>query len=63
MTPKPVGSGHAALKYLAPYIFRVAPSNRRLVRLENERVTFRYTDSQSGKTRFCTLPVHQFLRQ
>ena len=60
---KPVGSGHAALKYLAPYIFRVALSNRRLVRLENERVTFRYTDSRSGKTRFCTLPVHQFLHR
>ncbi|MCK6563044.1 transposase, partial [bacterium] len=26
---RPVGSGERALKYLAPYIFRVAISNRR----------------------------------
>ncbi len=32
---KPVGNGRAALKYLAPYVFRVAISNRRLVSLEN----------------------------
>ncbi|MGQ0605252.1 MAG: IS91 family transposase [Anaerolineales bacterium] len=44
---KPVGSGQTALKYLAPYVFRVALSNRRLVKLENDRVTFRYTDARS----------------
>ena len=35
-----VGSGLNALKYLAPYIFRVALSNNRLLKLENDRVTF-----------------------
>lgn len=60
---KPVGSGQTALKYLAPYIFRVALSNRRLVRLENDQVTFRYTDAASGQTRFCTLPAEQFLHR
>ena len=63
---KPVGSGETALKYLAPYIFRVALSNRRLVKLENDQVTFRYTDARSGKTKFCTLPaltfIHRFLQ-
>ena len=28
---RPVGSGEAALKYLAPYVFRVALSNNRIV--------------------------------
>jgi hypothetical protein len=39
---KPVGNGRTALKYLAPYVFRVAISNRRLVMLEDDQVTFRY---------------------
>jgi hypothetical protein len=54
-----VGRGEAALKYLAPYIFRVALSNNRLVKLENEQVTFRYYDNK-GKRRYCTLPVYEF---
>jgi hypothetical protein len=38
---KAVGNGHTALKYLAPYVFRVAISNCRLVKMENDQVTFR----------------------
>jgi len=53
---KPVGSGKAALRYLAPYIFRVALSNRLLMKLENHRVTFPYTASQTGQTKLCTHP-------
>ena len=63
---KPVGSGETALKYLAPYIFRVALSNRRLVKLENDQVTFCYTEAASGQTKYCTLPalafIHRFLQ-
>lgn len=59
---QPVGSGQAALKYLAPYIFRVALSNNRIVKVEHEQVTFRYFDSQ-GKRRYCTLPVEEFMRR
>jgi hypothetical protein len=57
-----VGSGEAALKYLAPYIFRVAISNNRIVKVENEQVTFRYFDNK-GKGRYCTLPVMEFMRR
>lgn len=39
---KPVGNGESALKYLTPYIYRVALSNRRLISLENGDVTFSY---------------------
>jgi hypothetical protein len=59
---QPVGSGEAALKYLAPYIFRVAISNNRLVKVENGQVTFRYNDNK-GKRRYCTLPVEEFMRR
>jgi hypothetical protein len=30
-----VGKGESALKYLAPYVFRVALSNKRILKLEN----------------------------
>lgn len=60
---KPVGAGQSALKYLAPYIFRVALTNRRLVNLEHDRVTFRYKESRTGQTKFCTLPADQFIHR
>jgi hypothetical protein len=62
---KPVGQGRTALKYLAPYIFRVALSNRRLVKMDTTRdqVTFRYKDSKTGQTKFCTLPAEQFIHR
>jgi hypothetical protein len=56
-----VGSGQAALKYLAPYIFRVALSNNRIERLADEKVTFRYTEAATGRTKHCTLPVDTFI--
>jgi hypothetical protein len=60
---QPVGSGVAALKYLAPYIFRVALNNRRIRGLEDERVTFCYKDTNHGDTRFCVLRVEEFIRR
>ena len=60
---RPVGSGRAALKYLAPYIFRVAISNNRIVRVADEQVTFRYSVGDTGQTAYCTLPVQEFLRR
>jgi hypothetical protein len=60
---QPVGSGVAALKYLAPYIFRVAISNNRILKLENDQVTFRYKDSQTGETRHCPVTAEEFIRR
>jgi Putative transposase/Transposase zinc-binding domain len=58
-----VGTARAALKYLAPYIFRVALSNNRIVQLADGQVTFRYTVGESGQTAYCTLAVQEFLRR
>jgi hypothetical protein len=58
---RPVGSGAAALTYLAPYIFRGALSNPRIVAVANEQVTFRYRAGDSKKTRCCTLPATAFI--
>jgi site-specific recombinase XerD len=38
---QPAGNGFNALKYLAPYIFRVAISNRRILNVEDGRVPIR----------------------
>ena len=60
---KPVGHGVGALKYLAPYVFRVAISNNRILQAEDDTVTFRYTASDTGQTRFCTLSAEEFIRR
>ena len=60
---QPVGDGQAALKYLAPYIFRVALSNGRLRRLAGGRVTFTFRDSASGAEQACTLEAEEFIRR
>jgi Putative transposase/Transposase zinc-binding domain len=58
-----VGSGAAALKYLAPYVFRVALSNNRLERIVDDQVTFRYRVADSKQTKRCTLPAEAFIRR
>jgi hypothetical protein len=60
---QPVGSGLPALKYLAPYIFRVAISNNRILALAEGKVTFRYRASDTGKLRTCTLAAEEFIRR
>lgn len=60
---QPVGKGSTALRYLAPYIFRVAISNRRILRIGNDAVTFRYRESDTGKWRTCKLQAIEFLRR
>jgi hypothetical protein len=66
---KPVGDGQAALKYLAPYIHRVAISNRRLLSwddrgsLERSQVTFQYRASDTGQLKTCTLSVEHFFQR
>jgi hypothetical protein len=60
---KAVGDGRASLKYLAPYVFRVAISNARIVSYENHQVTFRYRKSGSNRLRSLTLDAMEFIRR
>src|SRR5439155_1852032 len=60
---RPVGTARAALKYLAAYIFRVALSNNRIVRVAEDQVTLRSTIGDTGQTAYCTLPAQEFLRR
>ena len=63
---KPVGEGQAT-QILAPYIHRVAISNRRLIAfddrggMETSQVTFQYRTSDTRQLKTCTLSVeHSF---
>jgi hypothetical protein len=58
-----VGTGLNALKYLAPYIFRVALSNNRLVKMEHDRVTFRYRATETGADKRCSLGAEEFIHR
>ena len=60
---QPVGDGRTALKYLAPYVFRVAISNRRIVKLEHGLVTFAYKDGHSGQKKIRTVSAEEFIRR
>ena len=60
---QPVGNGQQAFKYLAPYIFRVALSNNRILNMEDGQVTFRYRDAATGQGKLCTLGAEEFIRR
>ena len=60
---QPVGRGKRALKYLAAYVFRVALSNKRLVALTADSVSFRFRPSGSKETRLCSLAPFEFIRR
>lgn len=63
---KPVGNGTSALKYLAPYVYRIAITNNRIEKLENDQVSFRFKNSETDRWEIKTLPalsfIHRFLQ-
>jgi hypothetical protein len=60
----PAGGPGQVLKYLARYTHRVAIANRRLVALEDGRVTFRWKDYAHGnRQRLMTLDAIEFIRR
>ena len=60
---KPVGNGNSALKYLAPYIYRVAITNNRVEKLENDQVSFRFKNSDTDQWQTTTLPAPEFIHR
>ncbi len=60
---KPAGNGNAVLKYFAPYIFRIAISNKRITTLDKDQVTFIYKHPKTKKWTPVTLHVFEFLRR
>jgi Putative transposase/Transposase zinc-binding domain len=63
---RPFGGPAEVLRYLARYTHRVAISNRRLVALNNNGVTFKWKDYRlEGRERYglMTLDTHEFIRR
>lgn len=56
-----VGDPEASLKYLAPYIFRVAISDNRIIDVQNRTVTFSYRNTGSRRLRKTSLEVLSFI--
>ena len=60
---KAVGCSAASLKYLSAYVFKVAISDSRIVKVENGRVFFRYRKSNSNRLRTICLDAAEFIRR
>jgi hypothetical protein len=58
-----VGDGRASLKYLAPYVFRVAIGDRRIVSCADGKVTYSYRKSGSNRWRKMTVDGPEFVRR
>lgn len=59
----PVGKGKSALKYLAPYIFRVAISNNRILSLRDGMVTFKCKAADRKHYETVTVSAEEFIRR
>jgi len=58
-----VGAGAHSIKYLAPYVFKVAISNSRIIKVENHKVFFKYKKPESNRWRTMELDVMEFIRR
>jgi hypothetical protein len=59
---KPVSDGQAVTKYLAPYVYRVAISDNRIVACDEVSVTYRYTPSGKKHAKSRTVDGTEFVR-
>jgi hypothetical protein len=59
---EPVGDGRAALKYLAPYVYRVAISNNRIDAVDTSSVTYHFTPTGSQQVVTRRIGGNQFVR-
>ena len=57
------GNVEGVVKYLAPYVFRVAISDSRIVKNQNGLVTISYQPSGSKETKYLTMRGFEFVRR
>jgi len=60
---KAIGNSENAIKYLSRYVFKVAISDSRIIKVEDRKVTFSYKKKNSNRMRACTLDVMEFIRR
>ena len=60
----PWGQGQqGVLDYLARYVFRIAITERRILAMDEQTVTFQYKDRKADRQRTCTLEGTEFVRR
>jgi len=57
-----MGTCQQSIRYLAPYVFKVAISNSRIIKVEDGKVWFRYRKSHSNRWRTMALDSMEFTR-
>ena len=60
---KSAGQGQEIIKYVAPYVYRAAISNRKIKKISGRKVTFEYEDYETKTIQLCTLDVIEFMRR
>ena len=60
---KPAGDGRNVIKYLSRYVFKIAISDSRIVKVKDGRVYFKYRKQRSSETCVTSLKVHEFIRR
>jgi hypothetical protein len=58
-----VPSAEATLRYLAPYVFKVAISDQRVLKLDGDQVHIRWYKVGSNRPRVLVLHAHEFIRR
>jgi hypothetical protein len=58
-----VGNCQESIRYLAPYVFKVAISNSRIIKVEDGKVWFRYKKPRSNRWRTMALDTMEFMRR
>jgi uncharacterized OB-fold protein len=58
-----VGGSGASVRYLAPYVFRVAISNSRIIKVEDRYVYFKYKKHGSRQWKTTRLEVMEFIHR
>jgi hypothetical protein len=56
-----VGRGIEVLQYLSRYLYRGVISEKNIASNQHGQVTFKYIDSETGETKFRSLPGEEFL--
>lgn len=59
----PFQGAKKVLEYLGRYVYKVAISNHRIVKIADDRVTFRWWDYRSQTEKLMTLEVFEFIRR
>jgi hypothetical protein len=62
-TKPTIQGSETVLQYLGRYVHRIAISNRRILSVEDGRVSFRYKDSSANAWKTATLPAEEFIRR